>query len=162
MVAHQAPPSLGFSRQEHWSGLPFPSPMHESEKSKRSCSVAHSCCAFFLRVVFEEVSGHRVLIKSGPGNRGRSACGPTHVARLEFPRETGLILRCARKAGNPFHRSNTVLFLAWKKQDGLDALGHVFLSSFQTAVTSLMVRILGTFSCPSETGIIPESLSCRE
>ena len=27
MAAHQAPPSLGFSRQEHWSGLPFPSPM---------------------------------------------------------------------------------------------------------------------------------------
>ena len=24
--------SLGFSRQEHWSGLPFPSPRHESEK----------------------------------------------------------------------------------------------------------------------------------
>ena len=23
-AAHQAPPSLGFSRQEHWSGLPFP------------------------------------------------------------------------------------------------------------------------------------------
>ena len=31
-VAHQTPLSLGFSRQEHWSGLPFPSPMHESEK----------------------------------------------------------------------------------------------------------------------------------
>ena len=31
-AAHQALPSLGFSRQEHWSGLPFPSPMHESEK----------------------------------------------------------------------------------------------------------------------------------
>ena len=27
-------PFLGFSRQEHWSGLPFPSPMHESEKWK--------------------------------------------------------------------------------------------------------------------------------
>ena len=25
-VAHQAPPSMGFSRQECWSGLPFPSP----------------------------------------------------------------------------------------------------------------------------------------
>ena len=25
MAAHQAPPSLGYSRQEHWSGLPFPS-----------------------------------------------------------------------------------------------------------------------------------------
>ena len=35
-AAHEAPPSLGFSRQEHWSGLPFPSPMHESE-------VAQSC-----------------------------------------------------------------------------------------------------------------------
>ena len=35
-AAYQAPPSLGFSRQEHWSGLPFPSPMHESE-------VAQSC-----------------------------------------------------------------------------------------------------------------------
>ena len=30
--AHRAPWSLGFSRQEHWSGLPFPSPLHESEK----------------------------------------------------------------------------------------------------------------------------------
>ena len=37
-AAHQAPPSLGFSRQEHWSGLPFPSPMHESESE-----VAQSC-----------------------------------------------------------------------------------------------------------------------
>ena len=34
--SHQAPPSLGFSRQEHWGGLPFPSPMRESE-------VAQSC-----------------------------------------------------------------------------------------------------------------------
>ena len=38
MTAHQAPPSLGFSRQEHWSGLPFPSPMRESESE-----VAQSC-----------------------------------------------------------------------------------------------------------------------
>ena len=38
MAAHQAPPSLGFSRQEHWSGLPFPSPIHESESE-----VTQSC-----------------------------------------------------------------------------------------------------------------------
>ena len=31
-AAHQAPLSLGFSRQAHWGGLPFPSPMCESEK----------------------------------------------------------------------------------------------------------------------------------
>ena len=35
-AAHEAPLSLGFSRQEHWSGLLFPPPMHESE-------VAQSC-----------------------------------------------------------------------------------------------------------------------
>ena len=39
IATHQAPPSLAFSRQEHWSGLPFPSPMHESEKWKWSHSV---------------------------------------------------------------------------------------------------------------------------
>ena len=38
----QAPPSLGFSRQEHWSGLPFPSPMHKSEsKVAQSCPTLH-------------------------------------------------------------------------------------------------------------------------
>ena len=30
-AAHQAPSPLGFSRQEHWSGLPFPSPRREWE-----------------------------------------------------------------------------------------------------------------------------------
>ena len=37
-AAHQVLPSLGFSRQEYWSGWPFPSPMHESESE-----VAQSC-----------------------------------------------------------------------------------------------------------------------
>ena len=63
---------------------------------------APSCCAFTRRVAFEEGSGPRVLLKSGPGNRGHSACGTSHVARLEFLRETGLILMCARKVGNAF------------------------------------------------------------
>ena len=40
MEAHQAPLSLGFSRQEHWSGLPPPSPMHEV---KSESEVAQSC-----------------------------------------------------------------------------------------------------------------------
>ena len=49
-AAHQAPPSLGFSRQEHWSGLPFSSPMHESEK----CSGAGKLGAWSLK---EETGG---------------------------------------------------------------------------------------------------------
>ena len=40
MQPHQAPLSLRFSRQEHWSGLPFPSPMHER---KSESEVIQSC-----------------------------------------------------------------------------------------------------------------------
>ena len=65
--------------------------------------IAPSFGAFPHRVAFKEVSGHQVHFKSGPGNRGRSTCGSTHVAHLEFPRETSIILRCAGKAGNTFH-----------------------------------------------------------
>ena len=39
-VAHQAPLSLGFSRQEHWSGLPFPL---QCRKVKSESEVAHLC-----------------------------------------------------------------------------------------------------------------------
>ena len=39
-AAHQSPLSLGFSRQEYWSGLPFPSPVHESESES---DVTQSC-----------------------------------------------------------------------------------------------------------------------
>ena len=63
---------------------------------------APSCCVFTHRVAFEEVSVQRVLLNSGPGNRGRSACATTPVAHLEFPRADGLILRSAGKDGNPF------------------------------------------------------------
>ena len=49
-AAHKAPPSLGFSREERWSGLPFPSPMRESEVAQlcpilsdpRDCSLPGS------------------------------------------------------------------------------------------------------------------------
>ena len=30
-VAYQAPPTMGFSRQEYWSGVPFPSPIQDLE-----------------------------------------------------------------------------------------------------------------------------------
>ena len=41
-LAHQAPPSMEFSRQEYWSGLPFPSPMHVCI---RSCFSHVQLCA---------------------------------------------------------------------------------------------------------------------
>ena len=35
-AAHQAPPSMGFSRQEYWSGVPLPSPTYPIKKCKNS------------------------------------------------------------------------------------------------------------------------------
>ena len=57
-ASHQAPPSLGFSRQEHWSGLPFPSPklLHDpaisprcfSEENENINSKRHMHCVVYF------------------------------------------------------------------------------------------------------------------
>ena len=39
-VAYQVPVSMGFSRQEYWSGLPFPSPGHLSDPGVKPTSLA--------------------------------------------------------------------------------------------------------------------------
>ena len=41
-AAHQAPPPLGFSRQEHWSGLPLPSP-HTHTAAAAAAKLLQSC-----------------------------------------------------------------------------------------------------------------------
>ena len=38
-VAHQAPPSMGFSRQEYWSGVPLPSPAIRAEKEIKGIQI---------------------------------------------------------------------------------------------------------------------------
>ena len=47
-AAYQASPSMGFSRQEHWSGLPFPSPIHER---KSESEVAQSLKSVTVSIV---------------------------------------------------------------------------------------------------------------
>ena len=51
-------PSLGFSRQEHWSRLPFPSPMHESENLGSSILCVCAC----LKYIIQQAKTHQVLI----------------------------------------------------------------------------------------------------
>ena len=46
---------------------------------------ASSCCDFIHRVALEEVSGHGVLVKSGPGNQGLSEGGTAHEAPSQIP-----------------------------------------------------------------------------
>ena len=48
-TAAQAPPSMGSPRQEHWSGLPFPSPMHKSKKWQWSRSVVSYLATPWIR-----------------------------------------------------------------------------------------------------------------
>ena len=78
-AAHEASPSLGFSRQEHWSGLPFPSPMHENEVTE-SCPTlsdpmdcgppGSSVHGIFQARVLEwgaiAFSGHKILVTYFP------------------------------------------------------------------------------------------------
>ena len=105
---------------------------------------APSCCAFTHRVAFEEVSGHQVLIKSGPENRCRSARGTSHMAGLEFPPETGLILRCTRKAGNPIQRKQGNR-LSCHDQEGRRCSDEVVLgtSVFLSSQTSRLGNFFG-------------------
>ena len=44
-IALQAPPSMGFSRQEYWSGLPFPSPGNLPDPGIEFTSLASSALA---------------------------------------------------------------------------------------------------------------------
>ena len=72
-VAHQAPLSVGFSRQEHWCGLPFPAPgnfpTQESNPGLPHCRPCHSSHGTIQKHVSppdsEEVSQHgQVSLKS--------------------------------------------------------------------------------------------------
>ena len=52
-AAHQAPPSLGFSRQEHWSGVPLPSLTESLGKHTHiyiysMCYTVNLCCLFYM------------------------------------------------------------------------------------------------------------------
>ena len=49
-AAYQAPPSMGFSRQEYWSGLPLPSPGEGIGNRKKSHGMAWSCTWLMRRL----------------------------------------------------------------------------------------------------------------
>ena len=66
-VAHKAALSMGFFRQEYWSGLPFPLPGDLSDPGIKPASPA----APTLQVN---------SLPLGPGNRGPTECGTTHGA----------------------------------------------------------------------------------
>ena len=58
IVAHQAPLSMGFSKQEYWSGLPFPSPVDLPDPGIEPASLMSPALAsrFFTTSTTQEAS----------------------------------------------------------------------------------------------------------
>ena len=57
-ATHQAPPSMGFSRQEYWSGVPLPSPIvvYTDYQSLRKTLLTSAQCLMVIRVNEENVT----------------------------------------------------------------------------------------------------------
>ena len=56
-AAYQAPPSMGFSRQEYWSGLPLPSPDLRARNS-----VFQTCSSNYLHTYHHPLEGPRYIM----------------------------------------------------------------------------------------------------
>ena len=84
-VAHQAPLSMGFSRQEYWSGLPFPSPGDGSSRPRAQTRV----CCIASRLFTNRATGE------APVAVPRAAHWPGTI--LQHPLQVGAILHVARE-----------------------------------------------------------------
>ena len=81
-AAHQAPLSMGFSRQEYWSGLPCPSPEDPPDPGIKPTSPALAGGFFTTSAAWEAPRG--ALLRS-------SAPGVLTVGLTEAPREPPLV-----------------------------------------------------------------------
>ena len=84
-VAHQAPLSMGFSRQEYWSELPFPPPGDLSNPRIKPAFLSPCALAgmFFIpgpTWEAQEVSGHHPNLTIGEGERKRNLGGTSWTA----------------------------------------------------------------------------------
>ena len=66
-TAYQAPPSMGFSRQEYWSGVPLPSPSVHT-RSSNSNSTPCFILAFPLSTYYSSFPVSRNVVPSIPNN----------------------------------------------------------------------------------------------
>ena len=93
MAAHQAPLSPGFSRQEHWSGLPFPSPLSYLSLFSQLemlffqlLQIADSHCIWYIRKK-KRKSGDfpgGPVVKTSPFNAGGAGQIPDWKAKIPY------------------------------------------------------------------------------
>ena len=63
-AAYQAPPSMGFSRQEYWSGVPLPSPELRLWGLTYTLILCCCCCCYYCNTVL--CCWPRILVSSAP------------------------------------------------------------------------------------------------
>ena len=130
MAAHQALPSLGFSRQEHWSGWPFPSPIHESERGEWKS---------WLKTDHSQNRDHSFQSHHFMANRWENN---GYSERLDFLglQNQGSILKVFRRGLNPYRQFSTVAQLCLTLYDPMNCsmpglpVHHQLLEFTQTHV----------------------------
>ena len=98
-VAYQAPPSMGFSKQEYWSGLPFPSPVdlpdpgiewHHVILCSSVFCIIHPL--FFSLMTSVPISYYKEATTKEDKNAFYHASGPNYISRTPFQSTMGFFI----------------------------------------------------------------------
>ena len=116
-VALQAPPSMGFSRQEYWSGLPFPPPgIFLTQGSNLDLYV----CCLGRQTLYPRATGSPVL------HRVVHICQCSSLSSVQFPSPGDAEWTCGHLISSPAH-----LLPSHKSILHLHSCGHSFLTLTQ-------------------------------
>ena len=98
-VVHQAPLCMEFSRQEHWTGLPFPTPSDLSDPGIEPSSLASPAlaCGFFITATSWEALGHKNWFKIDHGSKLRWCTSYCFCLELQGSFLHALIFLCEGK-----------------------------------------------------------------
>ena len=150
-VAHQAPPSMGFSRQEYWSGLPFPSPadlpdpgIEPRDRTQVSC-IVDRCFPRWRRVsnlpANAGEAGDPGSIPGSGRSAGEGSDNPLQYSRLENSTDRGAwrarvhgVAKCWTRLSAHTHRDTLVHSVP---------LGVGLVSSFRFYSQVSQVGVLG-------------------
>ena len=152
-AAHQAPPSLGFSRQEHWSGLPFPSPMHEV---KSESEVAQLCLTLHdpmdcslpgssIHGIFQA----RVLEWGAIAFSGKSSYKSLKLLKVFLKNISNTIHKYQVKHFEKLHTSTLLLSLNLPYSPDSPMLQHFCYWAYQVSCSLIcqLCQLFGYFKC---------------
>ena len=87
-VAHQAPLSVGFSRQEYWSGLPFPPPVDLPDPGIETASPCLCSAGGFFTA--KSPGKHPQAMRCGHKKERETSCLDLYVQSLDFQRRANI------------------------------------------------------------------------